>query len=306
MTAGNPSALPVLVVGATGSLGGQVVDELLERGKKVRALVRPTTNASTLESRGVEIARGDMLDLDSLVAAMTGADAAITTAAGYTRGSKNADAIDTVGNANLAEAAHRTGIRRFVLTSILTCDQTPDVPHFWHKKLAEDKLEQLGVPFVALRPGAFLDQTASMAGNPIDKGRMLWIGKSTVPLTSVRMSDLATYLAAAVDADAEPGERIDIGWDRPVSMREVAEIIGARTGKTIKVWAVPSAVAGAAGTVAGRFMPLLKDMAEMFRWFDTGRYVADPRRQQQLFGPAPTAEDALARFTDELGKAQHQ
>jgi nucleoside-diphosphate-sugar epimerase len=127
MTAGNPSALPVLVVGATGSLGGQVVDELLERGKKVRALVRPTTNASTLESRGVEIARGDMLDLDSLVAAMTGADAAITTAAGYTRGSKNADAIDTVGNANLAEAAHRTGIRRFVLTSILTCDQTPDV-----------------------------------------------------------------------------------------------------------------------------------------------------------------------------------
>ena len=125
MTTARSAILPVLVVGATGSLGGKVVDELLKRGKMVRALVRPTTDASRLESRGVEIARGDMLDLDSLVAAMNDADAVITTAAGYTRGGKNAHDIDTVGNTNLAEAAHRAGIRRFVLTSILTSDQTP-------------------------------------------------------------------------------------------------------------------------------------------------------------------------------------
>ncbi|MER6290180.1 SDR family oxidoreductase [Streptomyces sviceus] len=297
---------PVLVVGATGSLGGKVVDELLGRGKKVRALVRPTTDASRLESRGVEIARGDMLDLDSLVAAMTGADAVITTAAGYTRGGKNAHDIDTVGNANLAEAAHRTGIRRFVLTSILTSDQTPQVPHFWHKKIAEDKLEQLGVPFVALRPGAFLDQIATMAGNPLDKGRLIWMAKATVPLTFVRTSELAAYLAAAVDAEAGNAERIDIGWDRPVSMREVADLMGSRAGKKIKVWAVPSVVVRAAGAVVGRFNPVVKDMAAMFGWFDTGRYVADPRRQEQLFGAVPTAEDTLRRYTDELGTARHR
>ncbi|MEU0588462.1 SDR family oxidoreductase [Streptomyces sp. NPDC006132] len=306
MPATDSTALPVLVVGATGSLGSKVVDELQARGKNVRALVRPASDAGRLESRGVQIARGDMLDVDSLVAAMNGADAVITTAAGYTRGGKNADDIDTIGNANLAEAAHRTGIRRFVLTSILTSDQTPHVPHFWHKKLAEDRLEQLGVPFVALRPGAFLDQVASMAGDPVDKGRMMWIGKATVPLTFVHTSDLAAYLAAAVDAEAEAGERIDIGWDRPVSMREVADAMGSRAGKKIKVWAVPSAVARAAGAAAGRFMPLVKDMAAMFRWFETGRYVADPRRQEQLFGPVPTAEESLARYTDELRTARHR
>ncbi|MFJ8777700.1 MULTISPECIES: SDR family oxidoreductase [unclassified Streptomyces] len=299
------TTLPVLVVGATGSLGGKVVDELLGRGKNVRALVRPTTDASRLEKRGVEIARGDMLDLDSLVAAMTGADAVITTAAGYTRGGKNAHDIDTVGNANLAEAAHRSGIRRFVLTSILTSDRTPHVPHFWHKKVAEDKLEKLGVPFVALRPGAFLDQIATMAGNPIDKGRLIWMAKATVPLTFVRTSDLAAYLAAAVDADAANGERIDIGWDRPVSMREMADLMGKRAGRKIKVWAVPSVVVRAAGAVVGRFNPVVKDMAAMFGWFDTGRYVADTRRQEQLFGPVPTADDTLARYTDELRAVHH-
>ncbi|GAA3799316.1 hypothetical protein GCM10022403_036610 [Streptomyces coacervatus] len=37
-----------------------------------------------------------------------------------------------------------------------------------------------------------------------------------------------------------------------------------------------------------------------------GRYVADPRRQEQLFGPVPTAQEALAPFTDELRTAQHR
>ena len=295
-----PAPNPVLVVGATGLLGGKVVDELLNRGMSVRALVRASTEAGGLESRGVETVRGDMLDLDSLVAAMQGVDVVITTAAGYTGGAKNADEVDTVGNANLAEAAHRVGVRRFVLTSILTSDQTPGVPHFWHKKMAEDKLEQLGVPFVALRPGAFVDQVASMAGNPVEKGRLTWLGKTTVPLTFVHTSDLAGYLAAAVDAEVSDGERIDIGWDRPVSVRELASLMGVSAGKTIKVRAIPSVVVRGAGALVGRFKPIFKDMAAMFAWFDTGRYVADPRRQEQVFGPPPTAEQAVARITDEL------
>ena len=294
----NPTG-PVLVVGATGALGGQVVDALLAAGKSVRALVRPASDAGKLQSRGVEVVGGDMLDLDSLVAAMHGVDAVITTAAGYTRRGKNAHDIDTIGNTNLAEAAHRTGVRRFVLTSILTSDQTPKVTHFWHKKLAEDQLEKRGVPFVALRPGAFLDQIATMAGGPFDKG-LMWMGKTDVPLTFVLTADLAKYLAAAVDADIRDGERVDIGWDRPVSVREVADLMGAQAGQKIKVRAIPAAITRTVGAVVGPFVPMVKDMTAMFAWFDTGRYVADPARQAQLFGPTPTAEAAIVRLTTSL------
>ena len=101
------------------------------------------------------------------------------------------------------------------------------------------------------------------------------------------------------------GERIDIGWDRPLSVRELADLMGDSAGKTIKVRAVPSVVIRGAGALVGRFSPMVKDMAAMFGWFDTGRYVADPRRQEQAFGPAPTAEQAVARFTDELGNTSH-
>jgi uncharacterized protein YbjT (DUF2867 family) len=292
----------VLVVGGTGMLGSQVVAELLGRGKQVRALVRPGSDATGLEAAGATIARGDMMDLDSLVRAMDGADSVITTAAGYTRHSKgDTPQIDTIGNRNLAEAASRTGIRRFVLTSILTCDQTPYVPHFWHKKRAEDRLEELGVPFVALRPGAFLDQITRFGGDPFSKGRLTWLGSSSVPLTFVLTADLAGYLAAATDIAGVDGQRIDIGWDRPVSMQEVAAISGTLLGKRIRVRTLPTGLLHAVGTVLRRVDPMAKDMAAMADWFQSGRYVADTARQREVFGDVPTAEDAITRLVTSLG-----
>ncbi|WP_461173658.1 SDR family oxidoreductase [Arthrobacter sp. Z1-9] len=295
---------PVLVVGGTGMLGGQVVTELLNRGKQVRALVRPGSDASRLESAGVEIARGDMMDQESLVRAMASADAVVTTAAGYTRHRKgDTPATDTVGNSNLAEAAKRTGIRRFVLTSILTCDQTPRVPHFWHKRLMEDRLQALGVPFVALRPGAFLDQVTRFGGDPVSKHKVMWFGSAGIPLTFVLTPDVAGYLAAAVDAPGVEGQHIDIGWDRPISMQEFADIAERLTGGEIRVRSVPVGLLRAAGRVMGPVNPMAKDLAAMISWFQTGRYVADTTRQSEVFGPPPTAEDAVRRLITSLGHA---
>ncbi len=293
---------PVVVVGGTGMLGGQVVTALLSRGKQVRALVRPRSQRAGIERPGVEIALGDMMDAESLLRVMDGADAVVTTAAGYTRHSKgDTPEIDTTGNRNLADAASRAGVRRFVLTSILTCDQTPQVPHFWHKKLAEDRLEELGVPFVSLRPGAFLDQITRMGGDPFAKQRLMWFGSSTIPLTFVLTSDLAGYLADAVDAPGVDGQCIDIGWDRPVSVEEIALISGQLLGQQIRVRTIPAGLINTAATVVGMFSPMARDLGAMMRWLQTGRYVADPARQREVFGEVPTAEDAISRLVRSLG-----
>jgi hypothetical protein len=65
-----------------------------------------------------------------------------------------------------------------------------------------------GVPFVSLRPGAFLDAITQMGGDPFAKRRPMWFGSATIDVAGVE------------------GERIDIGWDRPVSMQEIARISG--------------------------------------------------------------------------------
>ena len=109
----------------------------------MRALVRPGSDATALESAGVSVVRGDMLEPSSLDAAFDGVDAVVTSAAGYTKRRKtDTDQTDTEGNRNLADAAKRAGVRRFVFLSILRSDEARDVPHFWHKARAERYLAE--------------------------------------------------------------------------------------------------------------------------------------------------------------------
>ncbi len=293
---------PVLMVGGTGALGRKVVDALLKRQQSVRMLVRTPSKAQEFADRGVELVQGDMMAPQSLIAAMEGADSVITCAAGYTKHSpKDTADTDVLGNRNLVDAAATVGVRRFVMTSILTCDQTPQVPHFWHKRLVEQRLIERGVPYVALRPGAFLETVTQFGGDPFKRGRLIYVGSLRVPFTFIRSTDLADYLALAVEAPLIDGEHIDLGWTQPVALADVADIAEQLLHRHIRRTVIPGWAFSGLGAMIGWANPFIKDMAQMFRWFESGQYVADTARQQEVFGPPPTPEAAIAGYLTELG-----
>jgi hypothetical protein len=97
------------------------------------------------------------------------------------------------------------------------------------------------------------------------------------------------------------GSAFDIGWDRPVSIQEIAAISGRLLSRDIRVHTIPAGVITTAATTVGRFSPMVRDMGAMLRWFRTGRYVADPTRQRQVFGEVPTADAAIGSFARSLG-----
>jgi hypothetical protein len=84
-------------------------------------------------------------------------------------------------------------------------------------------------------------------------------------------------------------------------MQEIAQIAVRRLGQRIRVLAIPAGLINTAGAVVGRFSPMVKDRTAMRHWFQTGRYVADPSRQGEVFGQVPTAEDAIGRLVRRLG-----
>ncbi len=292
-------ARPVLVVGATGNLGGRVVDHLLARGKRVRALVRSGTDATRLEAKGVQVVRGDLTQRPSLDEPLAGIRAVVTTAAGYT-GRRRGDSLATVdleGNRNLVDAAAKAHVPRFVLTSILKCDQAPEVPHFWAKKLAEDQLEAQGVPFVALRPGAFIVPPGSgwdFWSKGLRQGRLRSFGPTEVPWTWIHIDDVARALSLAVDTPAAVGKRIDLGADRAVSMNEMAQMFSQILNRPIRT--VGMGGMGALMGLMSLFSHRMRDMGSMVAFFATGKYVADTRLQGELIGPVPSLEDSLRRY----------
>lgn len=85
-------------------------------------------------------------------------------------------------------------------------------------------------------------------------------------------------------------------------MREGAALASGLTDKKIRVLSMPIGLLRVLGKLAAKSAPLMGDMGAMAAWFDTGRYVANTGRQAELFGPAPSPEDAIARFAAQLGR----
>jgi len=293
----------ILVVGGTGNVGHKVMARLRARGVPVRAMVRPGSDASKIEGPGVTIVRGDMLDAASLEAAFAGVDVVISCAAGYTRRRKtDTSRTDQVGNRNLALAARRAGVGRFVLNSILRCDDAKGVGHFEDKAAAEGELRRLEVPFVAIRPGAYLDQARDFAADSVLKNSYMGIGDlGTTRWTWVCTHDVADSLVKAAFADPGIlGRTIDVGWSTgPLTNGELADAIQTVTNRTLKRRIIPWGVVKAATAVLGRFSGTVRDIGGMFLYFRSGRYVADTRLHEEFLGPVPTREASIRRWAEE-------
>ena len=110
--------MKIFVTGATGKVGSRLSKRLAERGDRVRALVRDAARAAALTEAGVELVEGDLLQPDSLAAAVRGVDAVVHCAA-FLRGAtpEQAHAVNDLGTRHLATAAQVASVKRFVFTS---------------------------------------------------------------------------------------------------------------------------------------------------------------------------------------------
>jgi len=144
--------MTILVTGATGQIGKQVVQQLTQRGAQVRALVRDPAKADFPSS--VDVVQGDLLDPDSLRAAFQGVKTLFLL---------NAVAPDEFTQALVAlNLAKEAGIERLVYLSVIHSDRYLNVPHFAGKYGVERVIEDLGFSATILRPAYFMDNDVTV------------------------------------------------------------------------------------------------------------------------------------------------
>ncbi|MBY5847616.1 NAD(P)H-binding protein [Rhizobium leguminosarum] len=138
--------MTILVTGATGNVGRQVVEHLVKRGADVRALVRDPSKADF--PAGVSVVQGDFLDVDSLRNAMSGVSTLFLL---------SAVVPDEFTQALIAlNVARSAGIERIVYLSVIHADLYVNVPHFAGKFGVERMIEQMGFKATILRPAYFI------------------------------------------------------------------------------------------------------------------------------------------------------
>jgi len=301
----------ILVVGATGYLGNKIATALVAKNENVTALVRKGTNPEKLLSMGVKAIEGDLTNRDSLDKALLGVTHIITSAIGCfpRRKGDNIQSVDEKGNKNLIEAAKKANIEKFIFISVATAEKAPHVPNFWQKKLIEDYLEKSKVPFVSIRPAAFIDQspralvplfgenaTGDLYEKDLRKGCITSVGNPKIKISMVLTDDLVKYIINALDEPKAVGKRIEISSGKPVSMAEMAEIFSRHLNSEIKVKVTPLWLMNCILYLFSKNKPMASYFRAMFKYFQTGTYVTDNSLQKEIFGEIPKIEDSLGIY----------
>lgn len=236
----------ILVVGATGLVGGQVCERLAASGASVRALVRATSSpekVSSLRALGVQVVEADLRDAASLDAAAAGVDAVICTVSSmpssYEPGVNDIQTTDLDGVKNLVDAARRAGVGHFVYMSF-SANLDLDFPLARAKHAVEAHLKDSGMEYTILRPSCFMEVWLSPAvGFNPGNGTVTLYGEGTQPVSYVAMADVAAFAVASLTVPAARNAIVELGGPEALSQIEAKEVFEQVLGRPITTQEVP-------------------------------------------------------------------
>ena len=286
----------ILVAGATGMVGGMIVDGLLARGQRVRALVRSANSAQILQERGVDTALGDLKDRASLDRACTGVEVVVTTANSASRGGPdNPESVEERGNRNLIDAARAAGVGQFVFVSALGSDLKSPVPLLRGKAIAEQYLRESGLTYTILLPNLYMEiwcpnivGRAALAGQPVTL-----IGEGRRQHSMISAADVAAFAVAVAGNERAHNRVLVLGGPQAVTWQDVIAAHERVQGRQIEVRYLPlgGVLPGLPDFVSG-FMNLLETydsvipMDSLAQEFGVRQVTVDECIGRQLEGAA--------------------
>ncbi|OWA04432.1 NmrA family protein [Streptomyces sp. CS113] len=236
----------IAVFGATGQQGGAVVDALLAREARVRALVRTPTSdrAQALAARGVEPAVVRIDAPASTVAALEAVDAFYF----MTPEANSLEEVEEevrVGTA-LVDAAAAARVPHVVFNSAFGADRERGVPHHDSKHRIEEYLKRSGLRATMVRPAAFMENFATVMAPSLEDGTIVLRLPlpDDVVLKMISIEDIGKVAAAILLGTADvPGGAVAVVGDEPTGP-QIAAVFGRRAGLPSRYEALPLSVLG--------------------------------------------------------------
>lgn len=218
--------MTILITGASGNIGRQVVQQLVDRGAAVRALVRDPSKTSF--PAGVDVVQGDLLDVQALRRALAGVSTLF-----LLNGVVPDEFTQALVALNLARDA---GIGRVVYLSVIHSDKYLNVPHFAGKFGVERMLEHMGFGATILRPAYFMQNDLTIKDVVLGHGVYpMPIGARGLAMIDTRdIAEIAAVELLARDSSQPlPLERINLVGPDTLTGADVAGIWSAAAGRPV-------------------------------------------------------------------------
>jgi NADH dehydrogenase len=264
-------AAMIFIVGGTGTLGQTLVRMLREQGKPVRVLVRAgsETKAAPLRQLGAELVRGDLRDPASLEAGCRGATHVIcATSAGADRRDESRRMAEYEGPMRLLRAAKGAGtVEQFIFTSTLFPRNPVGYKFCWAKLMAEEAIQQSGVPYTIFRPcGLFFEIV--QRGEPIVErfGVFPVVGRGHKRTQMLAMVDVARAFVNAIGNPEAINRTFELGGPEQATFEEMVATWSRVWGRPIRVLHLPVWLMNGIGAVLKPFVPSAPGIVELLEF----------------------------------------
>jgi uncharacterized protein YbjT (DUF2867 family) len=299
--------MKVLVVGGTGTLGRQIVRQVLDAGHEVRAVVRSPRKAAFLQEWGCELTRGDLLEPASLDYALEGREAVIDAATARAGDAGSSYDVDWTGKRNLFAAMARGDVRRLVFLSLLGAERHRGVPLMDVKACTEQWLEASDLDFTILQCVGFMQGLISQFAIPVLEGQTVWVSGSPTPIAYMNTQDIARFAVAALERPETIRRSFPVVGPKAWTTGEITQLCERSCGKEARVFRVPPALLGLMQSITGFFESSL-NVAERLAFAEVvtagGSFDAPMEASYAAFGldPATTTrlEDYLKEYYDTI------
>ena len=251
----------LLVVGATGTLGRQVVRRAIDEGHQVRCLVRSLRKAAFLKEWGAELVQGDLTAPETLKPALEGVTAVIDAATSRATDSLTIKQVDWDGKVSLIQSAMAAGVERFVFFSILDAQNFPNVPLMEIKRCTELFLAESGLKYTILKPCGFLQGLIGQYAIPILDKQAVWITGESSPIAYMDTQDVAKFAVRALEVPETVNKSFPVVGTRAWGAYEIIRLCERLSGKEAKIARLP--------------LNLLRVVRQILRFFQWGWNVSD-------------------------------
>ena len=276
----------ILVTGATGLNGSEVVRRLSARGVPVRALVRNVAKARELSLLPhVEIVEGDMAHPETLSGALRGVERAMLIS--------SSDPAMLEVQSNFIEEARQAGVRHVVkLSGIMPELDSPFRFARMHGEI-ERRLEASGMAFTHLRSGEFMHAYFRQVPSIIAR-KTMFLPMEDAKIASIDVGDVAEVAVTILTGQGHEGKIYPLTGPETLSMAEVAEKLSAATGERIQYVNVTAEEAKRANLAAGMPPYTADALVELFAERRKGKEAQVSPLIQTIFGWRPTSFDEFA------------
>ena len=227
--------MKLLIIGATGTLGRQIVRHALDEGYEVRCLIRSYSRASFLKEWGAELIGGNLCKPKSLIPALEGIDAVIDAATSRPTDSLSIKQVDWDGKVSLIQAIVAQGVERFIFFSFLNAEKYPQVPLLEIKRCTELFIAESGLKYTILKPCGFLQGLIGQYAVPILDKQAVWVPGKGTAIAYMDTQDIAKFAIRALSVPETENKSFPVVGSRAWDANEIIRMCEQLSGEKAKV-----------------------------------------------------------------------